>query len=136
MLVLSWSKDVKIRLGYSNDQNEVLQVDSEEFMCAIPNLAAVVFDGSLSADNTGLIANLQYEGLNDSETNTIRTQSSSNTLIPKELFLKRLMKLCGGVRYGMGVHFQRLCNNDHGPCPICDGQRKCRLTNLYLIMKS
>ena len=39
------------------------------------------------------------------------------------------MKLCGGVRYGMGVHFQRLCNNDHGPCPIYDGQRKCCLTN-------
>ena len=39
------------------------------------------------------------------------------------------MKLCGGVRYGMGVHFQRLCNNDHGLCPICDGQQKCRLTD-------
>ena len=39
------------------------------------------------------------------------------------------MKLCGGVRYGMGVNFQRFCNNDYGLCPICDGQQKCRLTD-------
>ncbi|RIA85235.1 golgi-body localization protein domain-containing protein [Glomus cerebriforme] len=110
--VLCWSKNVEIRLGYSNDQNEVLQVDSEEFTCAIPNLAA--------------------NGLTESESSTLLTQSSSYTIISQILdgnFLKRVMKLCGGVRYGMGVHFQRLCNNDNGPCPTCDGQRKCRLTD-------
>lgn len=130
--VLCWSKNVEIRLGYSNDQNEVLQVDSEEFTCAIPNLAAVVSDGSLSADNTGLEAKLQNESLPDSETSTIRTQNSSNATINDTLygnFLKRIMKLCGGVRYGMGVHFQRLCNNDHGIYSTCRGQRKCRLTD-------
>ncbi|PKY18101.1 hypothetical protein RhiirB3_490113, partial [Rhizophagus irregularis] len=130
--VLCWSKHVEIRLGYSNDQNEVLQVDSEEFTCAIPNLVAVVSDGSLSADNTGLEAKLQNESLPDSETSTIRTQNSSNATINDVLhgnFLKRIMKLCGGVRYGMGVHFQRLCDNDHGLCSACGGQRKCRLTD-------
>ena len=73
--VLCWSKNVKIRLGYSNDQMKFFRSILDR--CAIPNLATVVSDGSLSADNTGLIANLQYEGLNDSETSTIRTQSSN-----------------------------------------------------------
>ncbi|GBB96916.1 hypothetical protein RclHR1_02870014 [Rhizophagus clarus] len=130
--VLCWSKNVEIRLGFPNDQNEVLQVDSEEFTCAIPNLAAVVSDGSLSADNTGLESKLQNESLTDSETSTIRTLNSPNTTVDDVLhgnILKRIMKLCGGVRYGMGVHFQKLCNNDHGPCSTCGGQRKCRLTD-------
>ncbi|CAI2176329.1 12348_t:CDS:2 [Funneliformis geosporum] len=127
--VLCWSKNVEIRLGHANDQNEVLQVDSEEFTCAIPNLASVVSDGSLSANNTGLKAKLQNESIKDSETSTIRTLNSSNTVESEALFnnyLKRVMKLCGGVRYGMGVHFQRLCNNS---CPVCKGQRNCRLTD-------
>ncbi|CAG8485249.1 13696_t:CDS:2 [Funneliformis caledonium] len=130
--VLCWSKNVEIRLGYANDQNEVLQVDSQEFTCAIPNLASVVSDGSLSANNTGLEAKLQNESIKDSETSTIRTQNSSNTVESEALFdnyLKRVMKLCGGVRYGMGVHFQRLCNKS---CPVYDSFKGFRSDFVHL----
>ena len=92
----------------------------------------MVSDGSLSADNTGLEAKLQNESLTDSETSTVRTLNSSHSTAVSDIlngnFLKRIMKLCGGVRYGMGVHFQKLCNNDHGPCPTCGG---CRLIMKY-----
>ncbi|CAG8497028.1 4299_t:CDS:2 [Acaulospora colombiana] len=128
--VLCWRKDVEIRLGYANDQNEVLQVDSEEFALAIPNLNVVIANGSLSPDNVKSEVQASCSsGVANSDASTIKTQSSESTLVsddPNYLFLKCIMKLCGGVRYGMGCHFDRSCRQNRGVCGKCDGKGKCR----------
>ncbi|CAG8512718.1 3510_t:CDS:2 [Acaulospora morrowiae] len=124
--VLCWRKDVKIKLGYANDQNEVLQVDSDEFTLAIPNLNAVIADGSLSPDN---IKPEDRELNSHRLRNSTGSTSTESTLVsdsPNCRLLKCIMKLCGGVRYGMGCHFNRSCRQNYGECAKCKKEGKCR----------
>ncbi|CAJ0902711.1 6400_t:CDS:10, partial [Entrophospora sp. SA101] len=126
--VLSWRQGIEIRLGFPNNQKEVLQVSSEGFLLGIPDLVSVIADGSLSADNLNLPAKkLQGETIDGSETSTIEIE---NILISKDSqvsFLKTLMRLSGGVRYGMGIDFHRSCRySEVDFCKTCDGKNKCR----------
>ncbi|CAG8485272.1 6382_t:CDS:10, partial [Ambispora leptoticha] len=131
--VLCFRNGVNIRLGYSNDAGEFLQVDSEEFILGIPDLAEMIASGSLSADNH-IIGEKKFrkELVRDPEARTMKTQSSSDTLVdygPNAGLIKVIMKIGGGVRYGMGCQFHRSCRNDQGTCPRCRGQGNCRLND-------
>ncbi|CAG8444824.1 5579_t:CDS:2 [Ambispora gerdemannii] len=131
--VLCFRNGVKIRLGYSNDAGEFLQVDSEEFILGIPDLAEMVANGSLSAENHIVNAKkFRKELIRDPEASTMKTQSSSDTLVDYRSnagLIKVIMKIGGGVRYGMGCQFHRSCRNDQGICPRCHGQGNCRLND-------
>ncbi|KAG9294077.1 hypothetical protein G9A89_001318 [Geosiphon pyriformis] len=131
---LCFKNGVKIRLGYSNNAGEFLQVDSEEFKLAIPNLVEMVANGNLSAENTIVKEKKSPQDtiVRDIETSTMRTQSSSNTLVgtaSNDGLVKVLMKIGGGVRYGMGCQFHRSCSNENALCPRCHGEGSCRFSD-------
>lgn len=128
--VLCWKKNIEIRLGFANEQNELLQIDSDEFIIAIPNLAALVSYGDLFPDSTLFESHEVQHNVanNNAETSSIKTQGSSDVPAsdsPYFKFLMKIMELCGGVRYGIGCHFNRSCRLNSGVCSTCNGQGKC-----------
>ncbi|CAG8522906.1 24191_t:CDS:2, partial [Dentiscutata erythropus] len=128
--VLCWRKNIEVRLGFANEQNELLQIESEEFTIAIPNLAALVSYGGLFPDSALFESQeVQNDVAKNQETNSIKTQVSSDYVLvsdsPYFKFLMKIMDLRGGVRYGIGCHFNRSCLLNPGVCSTCNGQGKC-----------
>ncbi|CAG8737218.1 31951_t:CDS:2, partial [Racocetra persica] len=128
--VLCWRKNVEVRLGFANEQDELLQIDSEEFIAAIPNLTALVSYGGLIPDSALFESyGMQHDVTKNSETSSVKTENSSETPFsdsPYFKFLMKIMNFCGGVRYGVGCHFNRSCSLNSGVCSTCNGQGKCR----------
>ncbi|CAG8471285.1 11754_t:CDS:2 [Paraglomus brasilianum] len=119
---LCWRKGVKIRLGHENDAGEFLQIDSEEFALAIPDLMRIITKGDL------LPSNYTHKNRKDKNNESKYSDNLSDDMSDSchTNYLKVIGKLGGGVRYGMGGHFHRKsCDTASGFCHKCFGSNQC-----------
>ncbi|CAG8479910.1 8654_t:CDS:2 [Paraglomus occultum] len=119
---LCWRKGVKIRLGHENDAGEFLQIDSEEFALAIPDLMRIITMGDL------LPSSYAYKNRKDKSSGSTNSDNLSDDRSDfcHMNYLKIVGKLGGGVRYGMGGHFHRKnCDTASGLCHKCFGSNQC-----------
>ncbi|KAH8550740.1 golgi-body localization protein domain-containing protein [Umbelopsis sp. PMI_123] len=118
-----WKKEVQWLLGYQNPQGEFMQVLSQEYMLAVPDLVngtyVVKHILPITADNA--------KSRQRSET-TNATVSSPTTRTEARKFKSPDsptvgLKLSGGVRWGLGCKYERRCEAN---CQTCHGQGECR----------
>ncbi|KAL1916065.1 uncharacterized protein VTP21DRAFT_6069 [Calcarisporiella thermophila] len=119
-LAMVWKKRVQLRLGIPNEEQEFLQVDSEESILVIPNLEALAF-----ADQVPPVSASSSSSISSGFGSKI-SKNAGNWLVDDLPFQKVLTKLSGGVRWGLGLHFERTCPSR---CLNCNNQRMCRFFN-------
>lgn len=117
-----WKGDVKLLLNHENESKELVQILSDKYVLAVPNLE--YYDDAAAA------------GLDFSEKPDVDATSRHappetwKGVAPDVKIHKTLGVLVNGVRWGMGFRFERTCAR--GRCqnnPPCEGnkfQRKCR----------
>ncbi|KAF9008973.1 golgi-body localization protein domain-containing protein [Cyathus striatus] len=99
--VLCWQGDPELRVGYTNDEGELIQVTSNSMLIAIPKLASP----------------FQIES-----THPIFYSSQSS-----EPFQKVCAKFGSGIRFGVGFVLERACGHECKPCEAQTSfHRKCR----------
>ncbi|TFK43439.1 golgi-body localization protein domain-containing protein [Crucibulum laeve] len=94
--VLSWQGAPELRVGYKNDQRELIQVTSKTMCIAIPNLENVII-GSLN-----------------------RASEDNGP------FRKVCAKFGSGIRFGIGFVLERACGYECTKCTGSALQRQCR----------
>lgn len=87
---MCWRGDVRLSIGKSSDPQELLVVESEEYILAIPDFTHHAIDG--------------LENAIIPETKSIM---SSNSYKSGALFKKVIMKLSGKVRWMVGIMFEQ-----------------------------
>ncbi|KAI8978602.1 golgi-body localization protein domain-containing protein [Pilobolus umbonatus] len=107
-----WNKQVISLLGYSNPESEFLQIMSQEFILAVPDLI-----------KGGYVPELPDSPKYDRE----KIQYESNCR-----FSKVILRLTDGVRLGIGLHFERFLCNPLEDCATCGVNLKqgCKLNNV------
>ncbi|WAQ87924.1 hypothetical protein PtA15_9A48 [Puccinia triticina] len=128
-----WRGNVKILLGHQNDEQEFLQIKSDQFILGIPNLKDHINNaatGSAPLATATPAANYKrvYQRLSqESESD----ESDPETLSSRETeFIKIVGKLTNGVRWGMGIVLERACSDSLDKACNCHGpafHRKCRI---------
>lgn len=130
-----WRGNVNLRVGYSNKDQEFLQVESDEYVLAVPDLSSYIdeeAEGNTmnNVSNVGMPPKRTESGVSLSQQSTESPQGSSTLYsvmhMQDAVFDKVAAKLTGGVRWGLGLAFERTCTND---CDKCKGNartRKCR----------
>ncbi|KAH9447797.1 hypothetical protein Pst134EB_021796 [Puccinia striiformis f. sp. tritici] len=128
-----WRGNVKILLGHQNDEQEFLQIKSDQFIIGIPNLKDLINNaatGSAPMATATPAANYKrvYQRLSqESESD----ESDTETLSSRETeFIKIVGKLTNGVRWGMGIVLERACSDNVDKTCHCHGpafHRKCRI---------
>ncbi|KXN86435.1 UPF0648 protein C3H5.09c [Leucoagaricus sp. SymC.cos] len=96
--VLVWRGSPEWLIGYSNEQQELMQVTSDAMLIAIPRFSEPAPDGVLNL-----------------------AQSSANP------YRKICAELHSGVRYGIGFVFERTCDPTCPKCSGNVFQRQCRI---------
>lgn len=118
-----WQGNVKLLLNHDNADRELLQILSDKYILAVPDLEH--YDDAAAAG-------LDFGGDSDSEDFTTRYEdrTQSKSPAPDVKIDKTLGVLVNGVRWGMGFRCERTCAR--GQCSRdepCEGnkfQRKCR----------
>lgn len=128
-----WRGNVKLLLGHQNDEQEFLQIKSDQYILGIPNLKDLINNaatGSAPVATATPAANYKrvYQGLSqDSDSD----ESDPETLSSRETeFIKIVGKLTNGVRWGMGIVLERACLDSVDQKCNCQGSpfhRKCRI---------
>ncbi|PLW06226.1 hypothetical protein PCANC_27453 [Puccinia coronata f. sp. avenae] len=128
-----WRGNVKILLGHQNDEQEFLQIKSDQFIVGIPNLkdhinnaatgSAPVATATPAANYKRVYQRRSQESESD--------ESDPDTLSSRETeFIKIVGKLTNGVRWGMGIVLERACSDSLDKSCNCSGpafHRKCRI---------
>ncbi|EPQ31935.1 uncharacterized protein PFL1_00134 [Pseudozyma flocculosa PF-1] len=129
--VKCWRGGVQIRLGHLNDEKEVFQILSNEYLLAIPDLTDYT-----DAAATGVTPEARHsrsDSRDDADQKSYDTSlgSSSRRYMRDPTFSKIVLKLTNGVKWGAGLHLERTC--DERSCrrnPRCEGEafyRECRI---------
>ncbi|KAE8231965.1 hypothetical protein CF326_g3008 [Tilletia indica] len=119
--VMCWRKDVELRVGFENDDKEFFQVISTEYLLAIPDLQDYM---DLAASGHGSKSPVDTTG------NEATVTGSHERYMVQPRFQKVCLKLSNGVRWGVGLIYERTCTPD--TCkrrPRCKGSpfyRECR----------
>ncbi|GAA5929891.1 uncharacterized protein JCM15063_004656 [Sporobolomyces koalae] len=131
----AWAGNVKFRIGYDNPDHEFFQITSRMYILGIPNLreyldtaitgnAREVFE---SADGS-----LHTAGSEDLEEDAISEDLSAfeEPELEQAYWIKTCAKCRGGVRWGLGLRFERACRDDSCDDPLCQDrpifERRCR----------
>ncbi|KAM0751839.1 hypothetical protein T439DRAFT_325030 [Meredithblackwellia eburnea MCA 4105] len=124
--VKTWSGNVRILVGFNNPDREFVQIESERYILAIPNLRAYVdaaASGLARDPNENEDRATQHSGTtNDNGGRAFGISESDD-------YVKICAKFINGVRWGMGAVLERACTID---CPkgTCNGKtafhRQCR----------
>ncbi|EFP90962.2 uncharacterized protein PGTG_17234 [Puccinia graminis f. sp. tritici CRL 75-36-700-3] len=128
-----WRGNVKILLGHQNDEQEFLQIKSDQFIIGIPNLKDHINNaatGSAPMATATPAANYKRVYQRRSQ-GSGSDESDTETLSPRETeFIKIVGKLTNGVRWGMGIVLERACSDSLDKTCNCHGpafHRKCRI---------
>ncbi|EGG04706.1 uncharacterized protein MELLADRAFT_78278 [Melampsora larici-populina 98AG31] len=129
-----WRGNVKFLLGHDNEDQEFLQIKSDQCILGIPNLKDLI-DNAASGTAPLLTATSadsykrryrQASGVSDSD-----DESDSDAVRSRKTeFLKIVGKLTNGVRWGMGIVLERACGDHDNKTCGCVGttfHRKCRI---------
>ena len=118
--VMSWQRDVELRLGFANPDRETLQVISGEHVLAIPDLSHLVDPAALGLTDVSPSRRDKAAGV----------LANVHAAAPAPL-TKVCWRLSNGVRLGIGLISEHTCTD--GTCtrePRCSGKpffRKCRM---------
>lgn len=120
--VICWRRNVKFLLGLKNADNEFFQIESDENIVAIPDLAEYSDRAAV-----GLVQRDDESG--DERPDSPKAERDLSMRRREEVdFPKVVAKLANGVRWGMGMTFERTCRDD--TCTHCTHHllfhRKCR----------
>ncbi|KDQ20607.1 hypothetical protein BOTBODRAFT_124283 [Botryobasidium botryosum FD-172 SS1] len=109
--VLAWKGSPSISVGYSNSHKELIQVESERMLLAIPNLSHFE-DGVTSVGEA------------------IPSDSYNDPFVSPNIErkpVKLCAKLTNGVRMGLGFQFERTCGAECTRCTGADAfHKQCR----------
>ncbi|BFZ59473.1 Protein SABRE [Saitoella coloradoensis] len=106
-----WRGETACQIACDPEPRNLLQIESEEFMLAIPDYTKDVFDNPVAAAS------------GDRKVRADQALSEAS-LKHNDMFQKIVMKLTGRVKWTAGLTFERHCPPD---CKDCEGQNKCRL---------
>ncbi|KNZ59490.1 hypothetical protein VP01_171g3 [Puccinia sorghi] len=128
-----WRGNVKILLGHQNDEQEFLQIKSDQFILGIPNLKDHINNAATgSAPLATATPAANYKRVYQCRSHESESdESDPDTLSSRETeFIKIVGKLTNGVRWGMGIVLERACSDSLDKSCSCSGpafHRKCRL---------
>lgn len=112
-----WRNDVIWLLGEKNEQNEFMQIISQDYAFGVPDLVHGGYTASYipAADNSGRNVN-NSQPLHKSTSLSSFNASSLKDNHNESRFVKIALKLTDGIRMGLGCHLERMCKSN---CEIC-----------------
>ncbi|GAA5901240.1 uncharacterized protein JCM6883_000150 [Sporobolomyces salmoneus] len=136
----AWAGHVKFRIGYDNPDHEFFQITSRTYILGIPNLREYLDSAATgTARETFEGADGSIYGL-DSDDGTAEDDQDAasddmSAFAEPELeqayWIKTCAKCSGGVRWGMGLRFERACREGSCENDACKDrpifERKCRI---------
>ncbi|KAI9289819.1 golgi-body localization protein domain-containing protein [Umbelopsis sp. AD052] len=120
-IIKVWQRNVECRLGYTNSENELLQIFSDEYILAVPN---VDFD-----DGSNSLTESQSKGMFFIE--------EPQEYINDQKYQKTVLSLTNGVRWGLACHFERFCRRGCAKCNTTNSKGSCKLMTFephYLVV--
>ncbi|GAA5985459.1 hypothetical protein JCM5350_004004 [Sporobolomyces pararoseus] len=133
----AWAGNVKFRIGYDNPDHEFFQITSRTYILGIPNLREY-----LDTAATGT-ARETFEGVDGSIHSFDSDDEAGSDVVSEDLsafaepeleqayWIKTCAKCSGGVRWGMGLRFERACREETCEDPACQDrpvfERRCRI---------
>jgi hypothetical protein len=121
--VKCWRGDVELRIGFENEQREVFQILSNEYLLAIPDLKDYIDRAATgTGGESGRYEDRRHHHARKSSDRTTSSQDSSGYKGYKRRpdFKKVCLKLTNGVRWGAGLILERTCTGDD-----CVQKKKC-----------
>jgi hypothetical protein len=110
-IIKVWRRGVECRLGYSNSENELLQIFSDEYILAVPTLD---FNDNGNS-NTG------------SSSKGMFYIEEPQDHVYDQKYQKTVLSLTNGVRWGLACHFERLCGRGCTQCESTNLRGTCQL---------
>ncbi|CAD6932138.1 unnamed protein product [Tilletia controversa] len=120
--VMCWRKGVEFRIGFENDDREFFQVISSECLLAIPDLQDYL---DLAASGHGPKEPADDADANHSDNDPTVTGSQKRYMVQPR-FQKVCLRLSNGVRFGVGLIYERTCTDDS-----CKKRPRCRGSPFY-----
>ncbi|UZJ56701.1 hypothetical protein CBS101457_006021 [Exobasidium rhododendri] len=127
--VKCWRGNVELKINFDNEDGEVVQIISDEYLLAIPELKNYI---DRAATGTGA-------GHHDTRRDQDQMSQHSSTSLPSSQkrymkdpeYKKVCLKLTNGVRWGAALHWERTCTDDasciqHVKCKGTPFHRECR----------
>jgi hypothetical protein len=133
----AWAGNVKFRIGYDNPDHEFFQITSRTYILGIPNLreyldsaatgtARETFEGE-----NGSIHEFDSDDDGDSDLASEDMSAFAEPELEQAYWIKTCAKCSGGVRWGMGLRFERACREDTCDDANCKDrpvfERRCRI---------
>lgn len=132
----AWSGNVKFRIGYDNPDHEFFQITSRTYILGIPNLREYLDSaatGTVREWVEGENGSIHEIDSDDDEDDAASEDMSAfaEPELEQAYWIKTCAKCSGGVRWGMGLRFERACREGTCTDPACQDrpvfERKCRL---------
>jgi hypothetical protein len=120
-IIKVWQRNVECRLGYTNSENELLQIFSDEYILAVPN---VDFDDGRSSNS-------------ESESKGMFFIEEPPEYSNDQKYQKTVLSLTNGVRWGLACHFERFCRHGCIKCNTTTSKGSCKLMTFephYLVV--
>ncbi|CAO1616639.1 unnamed protein product [Sympodiomycopsis kandeliae] len=126
--VKCWRGDVEIRLGWDNEDGEFLQVISDEYLLAIPDLRGYTDLAATGIGNPESDDSKEPEGKGQSKSTSEHTLGNRNDSLfdHKSRFTKVCLRLSNGVRWGASLRHEHTCRDG-----ICPRHPQCQGANFY-----
>jgi len=133
----AWIGDVKFRIGFDNPDHEFFQITSRIYILGIPNLREYIDSaatGTARETSNGSDGSIRTADSEEEEEGEDLMSEDMSAFAEPELeqayWIKTCAKCVGGVRWGMGLRFERACREDTCDEAACKGhptfERKCR----------
>lgn len=110
-IIKVWRRGVECRLGYTNSENELLQIFSDEYILAVPTLD---FDDSSSPSTESGNKGMFYI-------------EEPQEYVYDQKYQKTVLSLTNGVRWGLACHFERFCRRGCIQCGTNMTRGNCKI---------